>query len=309
MGSESTDDDLNSLRQWAQSTADVNVIVQRRTGAPNMDLCTAEVSTDYFMITSVNFAPLESIQLMFAADGTNRPVISFVPSASAHCSSFKVCADTLEQARVFFPDMDRYFLSDEILYQKHLRHQFCDNLRRRREDGDLPGPSATNYMAFLYSSGIVRSTYIQSNAVIHGSRKLFVEKEPRTPASLQHHLLDVGNSSGSPLFWKIPRSGGTMVQTLCGHCFHLTIAASTTSSISTDSYHLRIVNVGNEKYVGVDLSTIAGVERASKLGLIESKMLSMYFFHYYNRIIPFGNNRQPRSFYWLELFVPLSCKH
>ena len=91
-----------------------------------MDLCTAEVSTGYFMMTSVNSAPIASI---LAADGTNCPVIPFVPAESGYCSNFKMCINAMDEAKEFYPQMDRYFLADEVLYSENLRIKFCNELR------------------------------------------------------------------------------------------------------------------------------------------------------------------------------------
>ena len=210
-----------SVTEWVAATFNVPVIIQNRTDSIHMDLCDAKVTTDYFMMTDVHHAPVAKVDLMFAPDGSNRPVVPFVPSESSHCPSYKACADTMSEAREFYPTMDRFVLSDELLFHRELRKSFCEEWNHRREEKYLPTPAekvispptATCYIAYLSNLRIAGSVYFFSNAITQGARRIFVPAEPRMPLALKYNLVDVIPSESKkdsklPLFWHIPQVSG-----------------------------------------------------------------------------------------------------
>ena len=292
---------VHEFEEWARSAVNVPVTVQRRSNAPGMDLCTAEVSTGYFMMTSVNSAPIDSIRLMFAADGTNRPVIPFVPAENDHCSNFKMCVNAMDEAKEFYPQMDRYFLADEVLYSENLRIKFCDELRSRRGYGPVhshisnanaPGASATNYMAYLYASNTVGSSYLQSNSIKEGSRGYFISTDVEMPLGLKYHIADIsdGNAKGVdlPVLWHIPKTGGSSMKVLLAQCRHLAAALQVgvtlerrRGNLSQDQLpeSLYYVTNGKERYVSVDLSTPDGLVKAKELKLLGSGLADVAITH------------------------------
>ncbi len=71
-----------------------------------------------------------------------------------------------------------------------------------------------------------------------------------------------------PVFWRIPRSASSIMENVIVNCYHLSLA----SALGTRQGHdqdqsLGIVAVGNAKYVNVDMSNPAGIQRASAMHL------------------------------------------
>lgn len=79
-----------------------------------------------------------------------------------------------------------------------------------------------------------------------------------------------GDSNGRdiPVFWRIPRSASSIMENVIVNCYHLSLA----SALGTRQGHdqdqsLGIVTLGNAKYVNVDMSNPAGIQRASAMHL------------------------------------------
>jgi hypothetical protein len=77
----------------------VPVRMQHR-GAPDfMDLCEAEVKTEWFMITNSYHQVARHVDLMFTP-GKFQPVIPFTPATLAFCFKFPYCKETINLAQV-----------------------------------------------------------------------------------------------------------------------------------------------------------------------------------------------------------------
>jgi len=74
-----------------------------------------------------------------------------------------------------------------------------------------------------------------------------------------------------PFYWHIPRTGGTTMNDILGSCLKLNLATDAGGRNGHDhDEELQILNLGPIKYVNVDMSTPAGIERAKKLELASS---------------------------------------
>jgi hypothetical protein len=83
---------------YDQMTA-VPVRTQHR-GAPDfMDLCEAEVKTDWFMITNSYHSVARHVDLMFTPRSFI-PVIPFTPATYAFCFKYPYCKETINLAQV-----------------------------------------------------------------------------------------------------------------------------------------------------------------------------------------------------------------
>mmetsp|Transcript_24748 Transcript_24748/g.36302 ORF Transcript_24748/g.36302 Transcript_24748/m.36302 type:complete len:669 (-) Transcript_24748:170-2176(-) len=97
------------------------------------------------------------------------------------------------------------------------------------------------------------------------------EKVDNTLTKSYQYLTDVddgSNMEGTALFWHIPRSGGTMVKDVLTKCRKAVLA--TDAGRWTDegsAEELKVISINGDKYVNVDMSTTAGIERAKLLGL------------------------------------------
>lgn len=78
---------------------DVPVRTQHRAAPDYMDLCEAEITTDWFMITNSYHSVAKHVDLMFTP-GTFKPVIPFTPATYAFCFKFPYCKETVNLAQV-----------------------------------------------------------------------------------------------------------------------------------------------------------------------------------------------------------------
>jgi len=91
--------------------------------------------------------------------------------------------------------------------------------------------------------------------------------------SIWDHLVDTMNfmvddiGDFTPFFFHVPRNGGQMIQEIVRNCLHKVQA----NEVGTGNGHhkdiqLQTVEIGDSKYINVDVSTEKGIERAAKMG-------------------------------------------
>ena len=83
----------------------------------------------------------------------------------------------------------------------------------------------------------------------------------------REHAAD-GDGRDVPVFWRIPRSASSIVEEVMSYCYHLAVA----SALGTRQGHdqdqtLAVVQFGNARYVNVDMSNPAGIDRARVMNL------------------------------------------
>jgi hypothetical protein len=83
------------------------------------------------------------------------------------------------------------------------------------------------------------------------------------------NVVDLSNYStkATPVFWHVPKAGGTTVHDLVAQCLNLTVAAElgVLGGHKKDS-SLKTINVDGRNYVNIDTTTIPGILRAKQLG-------------------------------------------
>ena len=126
---------IQNVLEWADSAVDLPVFIQNRTDDDSMDLCNAQSTTDYFMLTDVDHAPREKIDLMVASDGSNRPVIPFISSESVHCSIYQSCNAVIQEARYFYDGMERFVFSSDMIFRRDFVQKYCGAIVRRKSQG------------------------------------------------------------------------------------------------------------------------------------------------------------------------------
>jgi len=177
---------------------DVPVRTQHR-GAPDfMDLCEAEVNTEWFMITNSYHHVARHVDLMFTP-GTFKPVIPFTPATYAFCFKYPYCKETVNLAQRFNPGQDKVILDMDMLYNTKDRNAFCQEWKEENgEEGeDLykhqqrrlmfrkkiigpPGPTGTAYFAWLVREK-KDGQYKMTDRSLYGARppfnKIFAKEE------------------------------------------------------------------------------------------------------------------------------------
>jgi len=102
----------------------------------------------------------------------------------------------------------------------------------------------------------------------------------------------------TPIFWHVPRSGGTSMKSIFASCLGKVIA---TEVGGLDEHRLddRILTVKkpNGLFVNVDTYTIEGINRAKTLGLVQSKMAEVVFTPFaHESSVLFDRNHRGRMF-------------
>ena len=93
--------------------SNVPIRTQHR-GAPDfMDLCEADIRTDWFMLTNSYHHVARHVDLMFTP-GTFKPVIPFTPATYAFCFKYPYCKETVNLAQV-----STFLLSHFVLEVPH----------------------------------------------------------------------------------------------------------------------------------------------------------------------------------------------
>ena len=177
---------------------DVPVRTQHR-GAPDfMDICEADIKTEWFMITNSYHHVARHVDLMFTP-GTFKPVIPFTPATYAFCFKYPYCKETVNLAQRINPGQDKVVQDMDMLYNTEARNEFCKEWKEENgEEGeDLykhqqrrlmfrkkiigpPGPTGTAYYAWLVKNG-KDSLYKMTDRSLYGARppfaKIFAKEE------------------------------------------------------------------------------------------------------------------------------------
>ena len=170
----------------------VKVTTQHR-GAPDfMDLCEADIKTDWFMITNSYHHVARHVDLMFTP-GTFKPVIPFTPATYPFCFKFPYCKETISLAQRINPGHSKVVLDMDMLYNTKERNAFCKEWKEENGDEgeDLykneqrrlvfrkkiigpPGPTGTSYLAWLAMNG-KEGMYKLTDRSLYGARPPFIK--------------------------------------------------------------------------------------------------------------------------------------
>jgi len=172
----------------------VPVTLQFRDKSDFMDLCTAEVTTEWFMITNSYHHVSRHVDLMFTP-GKFVPVIPFTPATYPFCLKYPYCKETIMLSQRWNPKHKQVILDMDMLYHTKERNAFCAEWMERNGDNgeDLyakyqplrwslreekivgpSGPTGTDYLAYLTrekKDGIYKMT----DRSLYGARAPFVK--------------------------------------------------------------------------------------------------------------------------------------
>uniref|UniRef100_A0A7S2A676 Uncharacterized protein n=1 Tax=Trieres chinensis TaxID=1514140 RepID=A0A7S2A676_TRICV len=157
-----------------------------------MDLCEADVKTEWFMHTNAYHHVSPDVDLMFTHDKIPRPVIPFTPANTSHCTDYDACVEAVRLAKKIYPQLDKVILDTDMVYHTPSRDSFCDAWKE--ENGELgealaqaegglasyldhstpQGPIATGYVAYLLKIGMADNLYEFTNRLHYGSKDPFV---------------------------------------------------------------------------------------------------------------------------------------
>lgn len=139
-------------------------------------------------------------------------------------------------------------------------------LRRRFQPPPKVVPPINENMILLNKNNMINSQHNNNGA---DSRHIGA----RIPPAFLN-LADVDdpqNKKALPFFWHVPRSGGTTVDNILSKCLNLVLASNVGGLQGhNEDPMLQVVPFGSSKFVNVDVSTPAGIERAKKLNFANS---------------------------------------
>lgn len=149
--------------------------VHRGSNPDVLDLCTAPVASDWFMITDSYHHLRQNIRLMVHHnddEGSDRPVIKYIKATQETCFSHPYCLKELRMANEISPSTERVYQSQDFVFHTAMRNEFCMAWRGNFTT-DTP-PSATSYVAFLKEVGQDTNLYSHADRALVGSRPPFL---------------------------------------------------------------------------------------------------------------------------------------
>ena len=122
------------------------------------------------------------------------------------------------------------------------------------------------------------------------------------PTDLHQKLADVWepvSSTDTPLFWHIPKNGGTTAADIFTHCLNLVSASNigVTEDHDADS-KLQVSRYKDEgQYVNVNVATPQGIVRAKQMGLVPSHLANVVVLHRFHEGVDlFDSQNRGRAF-------------
>jgi len=169
----------------------VPVRAQHRSAPDFMDLCEAEVTTKWFMITNSYHHVASHVDLMFTP-GEGYPVTPYTPATYPFCFKFPYCKETILLAQRISKTHDKVVQDFDIMFHTEDRNNFCDEwisnygpdgtdlykkdkraLKRKNFIGPK-GPTGSSYVAFLKVNGKDKQ-YKFTDRSLYGARAPFIK--------------------------------------------------------------------------------------------------------------------------------------
>jgi len=184
---------VTNTHDYTQYTA-VPVTLQFRDSSDYMDLCSADVKTEWFMITNSYHQVSRHVDLMFTP-GKFVPVVPFTPATYPFCLKYPYCKEIIMLSQRWNPNHKQVILDMDMLYHTKERNAFCGEWRERNGDAGEglyaehqplrwklreekiigpKGPTGTDYLAYLNREGKA-SMYKMTDRSLYGARAPFVK--------------------------------------------------------------------------------------------------------------------------------------
>ncbi|CAJ1948315.1 unnamed protein product [Cylindrotheca closterium] len=166
--------------------------VSRYNLSDQLDICTAPISTEWFMKTNSFHRMRKKMELMTeSVNGTLKPVVPFINANNESCTFHPSCTREVDFARMIDQDTNETFQTNQFIFHTDSRNDFCDFIASEFSNNTVV--SATSYVAFLDKHlPNNESMYLPYYKGEGGFRDLFV----RLPGSIVPSPLQFANSSG-----------------------------------------------------------------------------------------------------------------
>jgi len=106
-----------------------------------------------------------------------------------------------------------------------------------------------------------------------------------------------------PVYWHIPRTGGTTTKYIISHC--LSLVETNAIGIHEEDDVLRVVTIEGGSYVNVDTTTQAGITRAREMNLTQSGLVDIIITPYLHDIATLFDDDAPDSNKTMKCFTML----
>lgn len=165
---------------------------QHRDAPDFLDMCEADVKTEWFMLTNSYHHVANHVDLMFTP-GKFQPVIPFTPATIPFCFKFPYCKESVQLAQRFQKDHAKVVLDFDMLYHTETRNAFCkqwkqmngeagedlysyqkNRLLRRKKIIGPSGPTGTSYTAYLFANKKDKM-YKLVDRSLYGARAPFIK--------------------------------------------------------------------------------------------------------------------------------------
>ena len=123
---------IQNTHDYSKYTS-VPVKLQFRDTPDFMDLCSASISTEWFMITNSYHQVSRHVDLMFTP-GKFVPVIPFTPATYPFCLKYPYCKEIIMLAQRWSPKHKQVVLDMDMLYNTKERNAFCSEWIDRNGD-------------------------------------------------------------------------------------------------------------------------------------------------------------------------------
>ena len=184
---------ISNTHDYTKYTS-VPVTLQFRDTADFMDLCSASVTTEWFMITNSYHQVSRHVDLMFTP-GKFVPVIPFTPATLPFCLKYPYCKEIIMLSQRWNPKHKQVVLDMDMLYNTKERNAFCSEwVDRNGENGEElyathqplrwklrgdkiigpKGPTGTDYLAYLAREK-KDGMYKMTDRSLYGARAPFVK--------------------------------------------------------------------------------------------------------------------------------------
>lgn len=271
--------------------------LQTRTSPKSMDMCQANITSDWFMVIDDKFQCADDMEILVSSDGKQRPLQAINPASSESCRKSNFCVDVMAEARKVHPAMNAYVLPNDALFHRNLRDEFCTWASQKMNGVSTIGNSnrysmtssvgvATSYFAFLFRIKATEAYDLRDKAQ-SGVRDRFIHRN-EVPKLLAENVVDLSFSqrdsqSSIPFFWHIPKSGGTSGKDALSVCLGLTTASGAGITLEKRRFEKENMHYnGPDKlrvlpghHMNVDVSREEGIKQAARLGLVESSMVKV----------------------------------
>jgi hypothetical protein len=204
---------------------------------------------------------------------------------------FSVAISTLMMCLLVFTiitkDAEEENIHDPSMYLDHMSNPYSI------EDGSNTRPASVPMGTYDYDSSNTNRDHnndheeemddyegsISDHKDVESSVEAPETQNTQVPSPFDEALADINSfppeKGQTPLYWHIPRSGGTTLETILSECLGLTLANQVGAHGHETDDTLEIVKfgagvMGDMTFVNVDVSTPTGIDKAKNMGLVSS---------------------------------------